>query len=133
MVCKNVGVLFDSALKCDEQINVVVKSSFYQLRALAKVNNFLSFKHFETEIHACIPSRIDYCNPLFFEINNSFPFKLQMVQNMAALHWLLVRFTINFKVILLVFKWPCPSYLSDLFCEHHPVRTYRSANQSLIV
>lgn len=29
---KNLGVLFDSALKFDEQINVVVKSSFYQLR-----------------------------------------------------------------------------------------------------
>jgi len=48
---KNLGVLFDSALKFDRQINLVVKSSFYQLRVLAQVKTFLSFKHFETILY----------------------------------------------------------------------------------
>ncbi len=81
---KNLGVLFDSALKFDRQVNLVVKSSFYQLRALAKVKTFLSFKHFETAIHAFIHSRMDYCNSLYLGINNSSISRLQMVQNAAA-------------------------------------------------
>ncbi|KAI2648195.1 putative RNA-directed DNA polymerase from transposon BS [Labeo rohita] len=149
---KNLGVLFDSALKFDRQINLVVKSCFYQLRALAKVKTFLSFKHFETAIHAFISFRLDYCNSLYLGINSSSISRLQMVQNAAArlltgvrkhehitsvlrsLHWLPVRFRIDFKVLMLVFKCLnglAPSYLSDL-CEYHPERTLRSANQSLL-
>ncbi len=120
---------------------------------LAKVKTFLSFKHFETAIHAFISSGIDYCNSLYLGINSYSISRLQMVQNAAArlltgvrkyehitpvlmsLHWLPVRFRIDFKVLLLVFKCLnglAPPYLSDLLCEYHPERTLRSANQSLL-
>ncbi len=51
-----------------------------------------------------------------------------------SLHWLPVRFRIDFKVLSLIFKCLnglAPPYLSDLLCEH-PERTFRSANQSLL-
>ncbi len=41
---KNLGVIFDSGLKFNKQINSVVKSCFYHLRCLAKVKPFLSQK-----------------------------------------------------------------------------------------
>ncbi len=41
---KNLGVLFDSGLKFDKQINAFVKSCFYHLRRLAKVKTVLSLK-----------------------------------------------------------------------------------------
>jgi len=37
---KNIGVLFDSGLKFDKQINSVVKSCFFHLQRLAKVKIF---------------------------------------------------------------------------------------------
>lgn len=60
-----------SALKFDKQTTYVVKSSFYQIRALAKVRTFLSFKYFETAMHPFISSTLDYSNSLYLEINNS--------------------------------------------------------------
>ncbi len=45
---RNLGVIFDPALKFDKQINSVVKSAFFQLRMIAKIKYFLSFKDLET-------------------------------------------------------------------------------------
>lgn len=41
---KNLDVIFDSELKFDKQINTVEKGSFFQLRGIAKLKGFLSFK-----------------------------------------------------------------------------------------
>ncbi len=79
----NLGVLFDSGLKFDKQINSV-KSCFYHLRHLAKVKPFLSLKNFEIVIHAFITSHLDYCNSLYYETNQSSIGCLQMVINAAA-------------------------------------------------
>ncbi len=62
---RNLGVIFDPALKFDKQINSVVKSAFFQLRMIAKIKSFISFKDLETVIHAFISSRLDYCNSLY--------------------------------------------------------------------
>ncbi len=151
---KNLGVVLDSALRLDRQINQVVKSSFYQLRTLVKIKSFLYFTNFERVIHAFITTRLDYCNSLYLGISQSSLKRLQMVQNAAArvltgarksehitpilqsLHWLPVCYRINFKVLLLVFKsLNCltPSYLSDLLIDHQPTRALRSANLRLLV
>ena len=55
----NLGVKVDADLKFDSQIRAVVKSSFYQLRQLAKIKPILPRKHFETVIHAFITTRLD--------------------------------------------------------------------------
>lgn len=43
---RNLGVIFDDALRFDKQINGVVRSGFFQLRTLAKIKLFLSFCDF---------------------------------------------------------------------------------------
>lgn len=151
---KNLGVVLDSALKLDRQVNQFVKASFYQLRTLVKMKSFLSFSNFEKVIHGFITTRLDYCNSLYLGISQSSINRLQIVQNAAArvltgvrkrkhitpvlqsLHWLPVCNRINFKVLLLVFKslnGLAPAYLSDLLTLHQPTRTLRSANLDLLV
>jgi len=66
---KNLGVIFDSSLKFDKQVNAVVQSGFFQLRTLEKVKQFLSVEDLERVMHAFVTSRLDYCNALQGLIN----------------------------------------------------------------
>ncbi len=50
---------------------------------------------------------------------------------LASLHWLPVRFRIEFKIVLIVFKI-LHAYLSELLHAHTPVRALRSSNQVLL-
>lgn len=136
---KNLGVIYDSALKFDKQINSVVRGSFFQLRAIAKLKSFLSFKDLKIVLHGFISSRIDYCNSLYMGVSQSSLSRLQLVQNAAArlltgtrkrdhispilasLHWLPVKYRIEFKVLLFIFKalhGLAPHYISDLLCPY---------------
>lgn len=80
----NLGVKLDRDLKFDLQISSVVKSSFFQLRQLAKVKPFLSLHHFEILIHAFITTRLDYYNALYVGLSQMSLARLQLVQNAAA-------------------------------------------------
>ena len=53
---------------------------------------------------------------------------------LKSLHWLPVRFRINFKVLLLVFRLNGlgPPYLSDLLLPYRPSRTLRSSGTGLL-
>ncbi len=108
--------------KFDMQINAVVKSCFFHLRLLARVKIFLYFKDLEKVIHAYIFSRLEYYNSLYIGVSQKALSRLQAVQNVAAgmltgtrkrehitpvffsLDWQPVRFQIEFKLLLFVFK-----------------------------
>ena len=131
----------------------MVKSSFFQLRIISKVKPFLPQKQLEMVIHAFITSRLDYCNSLLIGIDQASLKRLQLVQIAAArlltgtkkrdhitpvlssLHWLPVKYRIDFKVLLFVFKslhGLSPSYLSELIEPYAPTRVLRSANLNLL-
>ena len=99
-------------------------------------------------------SILDYCNSLYIGINQVSISRLQLVQNAAArlltgtrkrehitpvlasLHWLPVRYRIEFKTLLFVFKCLnglAPIYLSELLEPYAPTRALRSADQLLLV
>lgn len=153
-VVRNLGVLMDSQLHLEKQVNAVVRASFFQLRLLAKVKPFLSRADLEKAIHAFISSRLDYCTALYYGLNKSLLHRLQLVQNAAArllsntprrahitpvlhsLHWLPVEFRIEFKVLMFVFKaiyGLAPAYLSDLLTVRDPVRALRSSHYTSLV
>ncbi len=77
---KNVLVLWVSLVS-----HLVPKSPFFHLRSLSKIKTFLSKSSLEVVIHACITSRLDYCNSLYFGISNSQISQLQVVQNSAII------------------------------------------------
>ncbi len=151
---RNLGVIFDSAFKFEKQISSVVKASLFQLRLLAKVKPYLPQKEFESVIHAFITFRLDYCNSLYVCLDQSSLQRLQLVQNaparlltgtkkyehinpvLASLHWLPVRFRIEFKIWLIVFKilhGLAPAYLSELLHVHTPVKALRSCFNQLLL
>ena len=130
-----------------------MKTSFFQLRLLAKVKPYLPPKDFERVIHLFIMSRLHYCNSLYFGVDQCLLRRLQLVQNAAArlltgkrrydhitpvlasLHWLPVVFRIKFKILLFTFKslhGLAPKYMSELVCIHAPSREIRSAQQMLL-
>lgn len=117
---KNLGVLFDTELKFDKQINAVVKWSFFQFITVSKFKSFLMESDFEKVIHAFISNRLDYCNALYTGVREFSLSRLQLFQNaaarlltgtrkrehitpiLAALHWLPVKYRIQYKVALTV-------------------------------
>ena len=119
---KNLGVILDSVLSFETQINKVVKSCFNIIRNLSKIKVFLSQDQLQMLVSSLIFSRLDYCNSLYYGTNLNLIKKLQYVQNCAArlvlkrslpfqtsldgvfneLHWLKVRHRIIYKIVLVV-------------------------------
>uniref|UniRef100_A0A3B3S2Z9 Reverse transcriptase domain-containing protein n=1 Tax=Paramormyrops kingsleyae TaxID=1676925 RepID=A0A3B3S2Z9_9TELE len=151
---KNLGVSLDSSLNFQTHIDSVVRIGFFHLRLLAKVKPFLNQSDLEKAIHAFISSQLDYCNALYVGITQARLHRLQLVQNAAArmltnnrknyhitpilcsLHWLPVRFRIQFKLLMFVFNainGLAPSYLCETISFYHQGRALRSANQNLLV
>ena len=121
---KNLGVLVDENLSMTDQVNKVVSSSFSTIRLLSRIKYFLSSDQLNTMVCSLIFSKLDYCNVLYYGLNNDIIAKMQRVQNTAArlvmkvnaydkvnldklfkhLHWLKIRERIVYKVLLIVHK-----------------------------
>ncbi len=50
----------------------------------------------------------------------------------VLLHWLPVCFRINFKILLLVFKWIGAPLFIELLRVHTPAKALRSSNQMIL-
>jgi len=152
-IIRNLEVKVDTGVKFDTQIKAVVKSSFFQLRQLAKIKPVLPRQHFETVIHAFLTTRLDYCNALYSGVSGSSIARLQLVQNdaarlltgtrkcehispiLASIHWLLVHIRINFNSLLFAFKalnGLASPYLAELLHHYTPSLSLRSADQLLL-
>ena len=152
---RNLGSWFDSKLTMATHISKTCNSAFYYLYNLSRIRKYLSKDNTKTLIHAFISSRVDYCNSLLYGLPEYQLNKLQRVQNMCArlicneskychitpllvdLHWLPVKFRIEFKILLIVFKifkGLAPSYLSFLITPK-PVSKYnlRSSSDSTLL
>ena len=146
-------MIFDSELGFIPHIKNITKICFYHLKNIARVSPFLSQASTEVLMHAFISCRLDFCNALLSGLPKKSIFNLPLLQNLAArvqtrtrgrehitpvlksLRWLPVRFRINFKVLLPVFR--ClnglgPSYLLDLLLPYQPSRTLRSSSTGLL-
>ena len=120
---KNLGVILDSTLSFDVQIQKLVKSCFITIRQLWKVKEFLTQQHLQLLVSSLIFTLLDYCNSLYYGLPASATKKLQHVQNCAArlvwkkhipirssldhvfesLHWLKIKYRIIYKIVWLVY------------------------------
>ncbi|XP_047193774.1 uncharacterized protein LOC118286550 [Scophthalmus maximus] len=151
---RNLGVTFDQDMSFDSHIKQVSRTAFFHLRNIKNIRNILSQKDAEKLVHAFVTSRLDYCNSLLLGCPNKSVKSLQLIQNAAArvltrtrkrdhispvlesLHWLPVKFRIEFKILLLTYKAlnnQAPSYLTELLVSYYPNRSLRSVNAGLLV
>ena len=112
----------------------------------------LSVHDAEKLVHAFVTSRLDYCNALLSGCVNASLKPLQLVQKTAAriltrtkcfehitpvlpsLHWLPIKFHIDFKVLSITFKalnGLAPPHLKDLL--HPYIQTLYSQNTGLLI
>uniref|UniRef100_A0A8D3B260 Reverse transcriptase domain-containing protein n=1 Tax=Scophthalmus maximus TaxID=52904 RepID=A0A8D3B260_SCOMX len=151
---RNLGVTFDQDMSFDSHIKQVSRTAFFHLRNIKNIRNILSQKDAEKLVIAFVTSRLDYCNSLLLGCPNKSVKSLQLIQNAAArvltgtrkrdhispvlesLHWLPVKFRIEFKILLLTYKAlnnQAPSYLTELLVSYYPNRSLRSVNAGLLV
>ena len=119
---RNLGVSFDTQLNMESQITSVCKSAYYMIYNLRRIRKYFDEDSMKTVVHACIISKLDYCNSLLYGLPHSQIGKLQRVQNICArlifnmskfshvtpllkeLHWLPVHLRIEFKMLMIVYK-----------------------------
>ncbi len=130
------------------------KTAFFHLRNISKLRNMLSVSDAEKLVHAFMTSRLDYCNALLGGCPACLINKPQIVQNVAArfltrlrkydlitpilqsLHWLPIKFSISYKILLLAYKalnGLASAYLTSLLSRYNPTRSLRAQNSGLLV
>ena len=134
-VVKNLGCWFDEKFTMNTHINKLCSAAFYHLHNIRSIRKYLSRESAETLVHAFVTSRLDYCNSLLYGLPSSQLAKVQRVQNAAArvvcrlpkfcritpvlqeLHWLPIKFRIQFKILVITFKaihGMAPDYICNL-------------------
>ena len=76
--------MFDSTMSMEQQVNVVCKSEFGQLRKIGRIRRYLSSEATKSLVNGLVTSSIDYCNALLHGLPNTLINKLQRVHNTAA-------------------------------------------------
>ena len=151
---RNLGVIFDEDLSLTPHVNAVYKSIIFQLSKIASIRKYITIEVAKTLVTSLIISRLDYCNSLFGNMTNENIGKLQLIQNYAArlifgakkkehitpilikLHWLPIKYRIDYKIALLCFKCLnnlAPMYLQNLLKIYVPRRSLRSSHDNYVL
>ena len=131
----------------------VIKSAYYHIRRIRSIKKYLGKDSLKTLVNCFILSRLDYCNSLLFGISDETLDRLQKVQNAAArliyglrknehitdtlneLHWLSIRFRIDYKIALITYKTlngDGPEYLKELLTPPpQNQKSFRSSKKNL--
>jgi len=151
---KTLGITLDNRLSFTPHVQSMCKSCNYHIRALRHIRPALTDDMAKSIATSLVSSRLDYCNSLLHGCSKANIAKLQRIQNSLArvvtncytyhthssellynLHWLPIKYRIDFKIATLTFKLLAqhqPSYLSNIIHIYNPPRTLRSSNQYLL-
>ena len=142
---KNLGVVFDSNFTFSDHVSQVIKPTRAHARDLYRIRPLLDLKTSVLLANALVNSRLDYCNSLFLSLTD---FELRRLQNsvcrvvtrssifshithqLTKLHWLPVRYRVQFKIGLITYKilnQGQPVYLRELI---HPYTSFRNTRRS---
>ena len=74
---RNIGVIFDSNLSFDKQIEQICKSAFHSIRLISRIRKFLSMETAKTLVHAFVTSKLDNGNAILYGL---LKYKIQRLQ-----------------------------------------------------
>ena len=136
---KTLGIIFDSELNFDSQINSLVRKCNFSIFKLKNVRKHVPRNMFTCVVQSEIMSRLDYCNVLYFNLPQAKLRRMQVIMNRAVrlifnlprrahitnylrdiLHWLPIGPRIDFKLLLISFKTLKenePKYLTPFFVK----------------
>ena len=135
----------------DSHINLVSRGGYAHLRDISHIRRSLTNDTTKSLVNGLVTSHVDYCNALLQGLPKKLLHRLQLVQNTAAriitrtdhitpvlkdLHWLLIQCSLDFKVLMHVFKVlhnQDPEYMKDMLQVYKPTRTLRSQNGLTLV
>ena len=150
---KSLGVYLDSCLTMRQHISHICKSAYFELRKISSIRPYLTQFATTQLVSSLVLSRLDYCNAILAGLPSEDIARLQRIQNNAArlvfkkprrnhvtpllieLHWLPVKYRIQYKLATLAFRRfedTLPLYLSSLLNIYQPSRTLRSSNEKLL-
>ena len=119
---RNLGVVFDSNFNFSNHMSQVTKSTRVHATDLYRICPLLDLNTSVLLANALVISRWDYCNSLFLSLTDFQLRRLQLVQNslcrvvthsskfshitpqLKKLHWLPVRYRVQFKIGLITCK-----------------------------
>ena len=81
---RNLGVLLDDELSFISHINNLVKASFSVIKKTSQVKGYLTEQQLKQIVSSDVFMRLDYCNSLFYGLQNELIQRMQKVQNCAA-------------------------------------------------
>ena len=140
-------MIFDNNLSLSNHINELCK---IVTRSIGRIRKYLSADSLKRLVNTLVTSRIYYTNSVLYGSTDYDLNKLQRLQNTAARlikgakkndhimpiiverHWLPIRYRIQFKILLLVYKCLhglAPQYLIEVIKLRCPPRTLRSSNR----
>ena len=149
MSVKSLCVTIGHTMYFNQHVNNTCKAAGYHIKALRCIRQFIDEDTAKIIGSSMVGSRLDYCNSLLYCTSNANIEKLQRVQNSLArtvklrrkydhatpilseLHWLKIRFRIQYKVAILTYKAITtnkPPYLAELLAVHKPSRVLRSSS-----
>ena len=132
---KSLGFLINENLSFHTQVMALKRDCFRLIRNICKMRFIFGKQQLKLIVNSLVICKLDYCNSLFYGINERYLKELQIIQNAAGkvvfglykhdhvgdtlkeLHWLPVRERIQFKILLLVFKslnGLGPTYLAEM-------------------
>ena len=137
------------------QVSNACVAAYFTLFRIAKIRTSLTITACQTLAHSLVTTRIDYGNVVLYGISDSLLHRLEMVQQSAArvvlrirrvdrrsmtavlqqLHWLPVKYRIECKLLVIVFRAlhdRTPAYLASLITPHVPRRALRFADRALL-
>ena len=150
-VVENLGVYLDSSLSMQRHINEKTRSAHHQVRNLWTIRKYLTEQAAIILVNSLVMPKFDYCNSLLYGVKQSLLHKLQRAQNSAVrlikkvkkrqhitpymkqLHWLPIKYRIQFKILLITFKTfhgKAPQYINCLLSE---LRSTRFDNKKLSI
>ena len=141
-------VVIDSNFNFSNHVSQVIKSTRVHARDLYRIHPLLDLNTSVMLANALVSRRQDYCNSLFLSLTDLKLRRLQLVHNslcrvvtrsfkfshitpqLKKLHWLPVRYRVQFKIGLITYKilnQSQPVYLRELI---HPYSSSRNTSQS---